>query len=221
MKEAKGFVKIVSAAEDEYMPGYPPMSPVTNSYFTMWAMFDVQFGCSRETIGTCVLRATREFDCPNWLFDAFSIMQQSRMKFFVHCGHKDGSVKLREVGSEKIVTCLVPTGYVGEQGQIWFARLLPPPNALCSQHIVFTTPYVIRSFAEQDFVDCIERETKRMEAKKKFKKGENHQDHFMKYGANPTYWNEYVFCAYSNYQHDAIFLHGIPDIPATLPHAAH
>ena len=33
------------------MPSYPPISPVTTSYFTMWAFFDVLFGQSHETIG--------------------------------------------------------------------------------------------------------------------------------------------------------------------------
>ena len=40
----------------------------------------------------------------------------------------------------------------------------------------------------------------------------------MKYGVIPEYWNEYVFQAYSNFQSDVIFLHGIPDKPDSLPH---
>ncbi len=43
MKEAKGFVRIAGEAEDEYMPSGSPMSPLTVSYFTMWALFDVRF----------------------------------------------------------------------------------------------------------------------------------------------------------------------------------
>lgn len=34
--------------------------------------------------------------------------------------------------------------YAGREGQIWFARVLPPPNRLCRDHIVFNTPYVVR-----------------------------------------------------------------------------
>ena len=52
MREAKGYVRIAGSAEDEYMPGGPPMSPLTVSYFTMWALFDVRFGSSRETMGS-------------------------------------------------------------------------------------------------------------------------------------------------------------------------
>ena len=41
----------------------------------------------------------------------------------------------------------------------------------------------------------------------------------LKYGPEPNYWNEFVFRAYHHHQGDAIFLAGIPDLKATLPHA--
>ena len=75
MREAKGHVRIVSDAEDEYMPSGPPMSPLTVSYFSMWALFDVRFGSSRETMGSCILRIAPEFDCPSWLTDTVERMQ--------------------------------------------------------------------------------------------------------------------------------------------------
>ena len=33
------------------------------------------------------------------------------------------------------------------------------------------------------------------------------------------YWNEFVFKAYHHHQQDAVFLTGILDMEATLPHA--
>ena len=41
----------------------------------------------------------------------------------------------------------------------------------------------------------------------------------LKYGPEPNYWNEFVFKGYHHHQDDAIFLAGIPDLKATLPHA--
>ena len=44
----------------------------------------------------------------------------------------------------------------------------------------------------------------------------------MKYGPTRGYWNDYVFEAYVNYQSDAIYLAGlpdIPDIPESRPHS--
>jgi hypothetical protein len=48
---------------------------------------------------------------------------------------------------------------------------------------------------------------------------ETRHHHLLKYGLEPNYWNEFVFKAYHHHQHDAIFLTGIPDLQATLPHA--
>src|SRR5271156_2775513 len=39
--EFEPYYQIASPAEDEYMPAGPPMSPLTKSYFTSWAFFDV------------------------------------------------------------------------------------------------------------------------------------------------------------------------------------
>ena len=88
LREAKGYVRIVGDAKEEYMPGYPPMSPLTTSYFTMWAMFDVRFGSSQETMGTCILRIVPECDGLSWVTGIVELMQQSRMGFYVHCGIK-------------------------------------------------------------------------------------------------------------------------------------
>ncbi len=219
LREAKGYVRIVGDAKEEYMPGYPPMSPLTTSYFTMWAMFDVRFGSSQETMGTCILRIVPEFDGLSWVTGIVELMQQSRMGFYVHCGNKDGAVLLREVGTREVMSCLSPAGYRGRKGQIWFVRVLPPPDHSCHQHIVFNTPYVIRDYPERAFTDYLKREFARMKEEKKLRRVEGARHHLMKYGPDPNHWNEYIFCAYSNHQHDAIFLTGIPDIPQSLPHA--
>lgn len=86
MSEAKGYAKAVAKAEDEYVPEGPPISPLTASHFNMWAFFDLQFGSSRETIGTCILRVTESTGMPAWIADIVRPMQQSRMGFYVHMG---------------------------------------------------------------------------------------------------------------------------------------
>ena len=220
MREAKTFCKIVCDAEDEYMPQGPPMSPLTVSYFTMWSMFDVRFGKSRETIGSCILRLAPVFDFPPWLTDTVERMQRSRMGFYVHCGNASEVVRLREVGTREIVSCIVPAGYVGTDGEIWFVRVLPPPHSQCRHHIVYNTPYVIRDYPERSFVDYMARELARMPAREKPSGRDDARDRLMKYGPDPNHWNKYIFCAFSNHQYDAVFLTGIPDIPPSLPYAS-
>ena len=217
LREAKGFARIVGEAEEEYMPSWPPMSPVTVSYFAMWSIFDVRFGSSRETMGDCLLRIAPEFNCPAWMIDTFARMQQSRMGFYVHCGNADEGVLLREVGTQEIVVCLVPDGYTGREGEIWFVRVLPPPHSLCHRHVVFITPYVIQNWPEHAFIEYLERELARMKAGKPPRTDDLH-GHLMKHGPDPNHWNEYIFCAYTGHQADAIFLTGVPDVPHSLPH---
>jgi hypothetical protein len=106
MKETRQFVKIVGEAEDEYQPGGPPLSPLTISYFTMWSLFDVLFGQSYETIGTCILRIGELIDMPSWLLDVISLMQHSAMGIHVHCGTEGNLVRLRALGSQE--TRLLP-----------------------------------------------------------------------------------------------------------------
>src|ERR1019366_608000 len=53
--EFDAYWEIYGPAQKEYMPQGPPISPLTKSYFTSWAFFDVRFGRDGETIGTCLL----------------------------------------------------------------------------------------------------------------------------------------------------------------------
>ena len=126
---------------------------------------------------------------------------------------------MREVGTGEIVSCAVPAGYAGSEGQIWFVRMLPPPHPLCRHHVAFNTPYVIRDYPERAYVDYLERELARMKAKSPGGTDDALGD-LMKYGPDPNHWNEYIHCGYSGHRHEAIFLTGIPDIRQSLPHAS-
>ena len=218
MKETRQFVKIVGDAEDEYQPGGPPLSPLTVSYFTMWALFDVLFGQSHETIGTCILRIGPLIEMPPWLVDVIGLMQHSTMGVHLHCGTEGHLVRLRALGSQKTKLCHVPSGYVGQPGELWFVRLLPPANALFDYHIVFNTPYILVGVTERMFAEYLAREVGRLGSRNLPAKLEA-STYIMKHGPTANHWNEYIFCAYTGHQHDSVFLTGIPDIKESLPHA--
>ena len=146
-------------------------------------------------------------------------MQRSRMGFYVYCGSEGEGVLLHEIGTRNTVSCTVPTGYLGHEGQIWFVRLLPPPHRLSRRHIVFITPYVFGDHPESAFVDDVERQLARMRAKNNPRRTDDAHRRLMKYGPDPNQWNEYIFSAYSEHRDRAIFLTGIPDIRQSLPHA--
>jgi len=219
LKPLRQFCRIVAKAEDEYMPSYPPVSPVTTSFFTMWALFDLQFGQSHETIGTCIQTISKDMPFPGWIEDAIGVMQASRMGFYVHCGFEERYVRLREIGTGAITRCFSSSGYQGQEGQIWFVRLVAPSNALVNYHVVKTTPYVLVGTTENMIEAYLAREITRL-GNKPIPHDMDAHSFIMKHGPSPTHWNEYVFCAYSNFQEDAVFLSGVPDMKESLPCAS-
>ena len=212
LPEMEPFVEIISNAEDLLMPSAPPMSPLTTSYFTCWAFFDVCVGPAKETIGTTVLEVGGAFGMHRELLRLIRSMQESRMGLYAHEGVEGDLAVLREIGTGAMCRAVVPSGYAGQKGELWYVRVLPPPLPGGSEHVVFTTPYVVlrpglaewlayfsRTFPGQRPVGVYERH--------------------MKYGPKHMYWPDYVFEAYVNHRADAIYLEGLPDVPESRPHS--
>jgi len=141
---------------------------------------------------------------------------ESRIGTYEHLGSIDGLVQLRELITGDEFLCLVTPGYQGKRGQLWYVRRLPPPlPKLATYHILLITPYILMESTKDDWTQFLKRTLVKDH-------GENDRDRLhqlLKYGLSTNYWNEYVFQAYINHQTQAVFLAGIPDLKATLPHA--
>jgi hypothetical protein len=215
-----------AAAQEEYMPSGPPMSPLTTSYFTSWGFFDLcSSGAKKESLCTVATDFCKFQQVDEGLITLFETMQASRMGIYRHEGASNRFVFLRELVTNERVKAISPSGYRGNAGEVWFARVLPPPfqPAAFDYSLVFTTPYVLgKCGPRREFVPLVEEDWLAF-----FKRNlpRTNQDteapayaHLMKYGLSRNYWNEFVFLAYRNHRHDMILLEGFPDLPATLPH---
>jgi hypothetical protein len=110
--------------------------------------------------------------------------------------------------------CYVPAGHPGKTGELWFVRLCSPVGPV-DYHVAFTTPYVLTGFGKADWTAYLSKSVIGLTAPEKRRRlGE-----LLKYGREPDFWNEFIFKAYHNYRHDAIFLTGLPDVPGSMPHA--
>ena len=208
------YYRAVLHAQDEYIPGGPPMSPLTGSYFTTWAFFDLRFGPDRETIGTCLLDVGGLLGMSTEVVEAVRLMSETRMGVYEHGGIEDGRCLLRELITDDESECHVPAGYPGKAGELWFVRLCPPVEPV-SYHVAFTTPYILTDFGRADWTAYLSKSLIGLTAPEKRRRlGE-----FLKYGKGPGFWNEFVFQAYHHHRPDAIFLTGLPDVPGSLPHA--
>jgi hypothetical protein len=215
LPEMRKFARIVAKAEEEYLPSGPPMSPLTGSFFTSWAFFDLQFD-GTDTLATCLIEAN-EVVCMNPdQLDACQKMSDSRMGIYEHTGRDGKFVRLKELLTGDEFVCHCSSGYQGREGELWYVRLLPPllPE-MAAYHVTFTTPYILIETTKGDWQQFFKRS---LSVPKGADQRQSLHRH-LKYGPDPNYWNEFVFKAYHHHQHDAIFLTGIPDLEATLPHA--
>lgn len=216
LPEMRTFTKEVASAEDEYMPSGPPMSPLTTSYFTSWAFFDYEIGNTTDTLASCLIDANDIIWMNPDQLDALNKMNESRMGIYEHHGWQETHVRLRELLTDREYVCHVGSGYRGKAGELWFVRLFPPLlPSLANYHVAFTTPYVLIDATKKDWTDFLRRNMVGMKASNQAEA----LHRLLKFGRRKNYWNEFVFLAYHHHQADAIYLSGISDLKATLPHA--
>lgn len=216
LKEMDRFARLIFQAEEEYLPSGPPMSPLTISFFTCWAFFDACVGLAEETIGTTTMAVGSAFGMHEELVRVIGLMQESRMAVYVHEGADRDRIVLRELitGSERKAIC--PSGYRGRKGELWYARVLPPPVPGLEEHVVLTTPYLLIEPGEREWLAYFHRTLPDAPARDRIAAYEHH----MKFGPTRRYWSEFVLEAYVNYRPEVIFLRGLPDVPESRPHSS-
>ncbi len=212
LDEFEPYYEIVVKAEDEYMPSGPPMSPLTRSYFTTWAFFDLGFGPYKETLGKCLLDAAAMLGFDEKVMDVIRTCSESRMGFYEHTGRMGNRCQFSELITNTQIDCHVPTGYQGHIGELWYGRILPPISPV-KYHVFLTTPYILLDFGKDDWIAYLKKSLLDLKVPEGMRLA-----HFLKHGKEPNQWNEFIFQAYHHHQFDAIFLAGLPDVPGSLPH---
>jgi len=214
--EMRAYAQEVGSAEDEYMPSAPPMSPLTMSFFTCWALYDHRIGKTTDTLADCLIEANDTICMNPHQLDALRKMSQSRMGIYEHQGMSDTHVRLRELITDREFVCHSTSGYRGKKGELWYVRLFPPLEPeLAAYDIVFTTPYVLIGQSKDDWIAYLRRNIVGLKSSSEV----DALQRLLKFGLRKNYWNEFVLLAFHHHQADAIFLTGIPDLKATLPHA--
>ncbi len=208
----------VEAAQEEYTPDGPPMSPISKSYYLNWAMFDIPTGINRETLGSCVAVVSKALGSHPGHVEFIEQMCRTRPGFYVHEGFEGDSVVLRELITQKRYPTIVPSGYRGEPGNLLLLRILPSFLPEYPQALAMTTPYRIISPGVQAWEAYFDRTLAAFGGKDRVRGYEA----LMKYGAPPhghKYWTEYIFEAYADYELEVVFLEGLPDVDASRPHS--
>lgn len=208
------FFKTINAAHEAYQPEGPPMSPLTNSYFSCWLMFDVAVGLQKETLTTIIIDLAKQLGLHQQMVEVFQLMQNSRMGIYEYIGNKDDKVLLKELTTDEVITCICPAGHHGQyKGELWLVRILPPVFGMFDYSLVFTTPYILLNPTTEGWLEYLNRTI----SKKKSRTIANSLENLMKYGLSDNYWNEYIFQAYVNFKPELIYLEGLPDVSSSRP----
>ena len=218
LREFKDFAGVVGDAEETYMPGWPPVSPVSVSFFASWALLDLPVSTTGETICSCAIETGRAFGMPADFLSILETMGGSAMGIYRHLGWRDGTVGLRDILDDQIYRCIVPSGHRGADGELWYVRLLPPLTEASTYGLAFTSPYILRGSTDADWFAFFERQERTPPPQGMVEEMALRRKALFKRGPDPNYWNEYVFLGYHDASDSAIELCGIPDLPKTLPH---
>lgn len=204
----KPYVEIVSPANSKYNPDGPPFSSLTRSYFSTWAFFDLKFGPDQERLAECILFLAKDLEIPGQIYELIYRMLHSRMGVYEQCGVSGSLVLLRDVADDKIYNCYIPSLELGEKGQLWYVRRLPP-FLDWNYSVIFTTPYLLTS-SKEVWHSFFNRALQKMTTNKPRSLSDAIHD-LQKTGLNTHYWNDYIFSSYSDSRENAIFLKGVPD----------
>jgi len=215
LPEMKALAKLVGTAQDDYMPSWPPMSPITTSFFWCWANFDAAVNAHRETLGSVTLAVATEFGVHPKMLTLMQTFNDSRMGVYRVEGHGESHVQLRDLVTSQQCSAICESGYTGSVGELWFARVLPPALPAQTDYVVFTSPYVLIAPDVMGWTEYFDRIAAKDSHRSRIEALQRH----LKWGTSRRYWTEFVFEGYVNHQPGAIFLKGLPDVPASRPHS--
>src|SRR2546428_14147562 len=147
----------IEQVQDDYQAGYPPMSPITVSFYMHWLLYDVRFGADRETIGVWLLGVSDLMKFHYVQVEALRNLCNSRIGIFEARPRDQGRYGLRELITGREVVAVIPSGYNKSHAARMVTPRAPPPEGVVGDHVSITTPHILLGTTEQDEQDDVRR----------------------------------------------------------------
>lgn len=208
------FNNTLADLQENYMPSYPPMSPVTSSFFQAWMVLDARIPSHGPTLGGLFAQYLKGRNALRYLWKTLDALNDSYGSFYEVVGPGGNRVQLWDIAGEKEICCWNSSAYSGEAGEVWYVRVLPSFLDACDYSVTLNTPYVFRNEGRRSWADFFRRHRYSGNG------SAGELQSYLKHGKFLEYWMEFVFQAYCNHTGNAIFLSGLPDNTASRPHSA-
>jgi hypothetical protein len=206
--------RISIPAMHEYEPSWPPISPISISFFNSWASFDLRIGKDKESFTSCVIDLQKHLGIEENLCTLFKTMNDSHLGIYKVISKNNNKIGLEDLFTKRQYLCFNANHAGLVENNLCLMRLLPPLDEKFDYYIALESPYILLSSEKlwQKFLErTIGGQNKLEETEIKYRK-------FMKEALDPLYWLEYLFQAYAGHTDLVIYLEGLPDIKSSRPH---
>lgn len=203
----------IAGLQEEHMPSYPPMSPVTTAFWASWMVFDAYDSFTGVTLGGLFAQYLQHKGSFDYLRQALIPLNDSFCSFYEVTDVDAHGVTLWDIAGRQELKCWNSSGYPGCEGEVWYVRLLPPFVKGSNRWVTVSTPYVFRDGDRRKWEAFFQRYLG-----SKYGAGHPLRD-YLKYGKSLGYWLEFLFQAYAGHTGNMIKLTGVPDDAASLPHS--
>lgn len=208
IKEFKKHRKMIDIAEAQYLPE-DPFSPVFDSYFTMWTLFDAEVEKTGKVLADVVKTLKFPLKIDEDTIDLIERMKATYPGIYI-CEEKLSELFLvREIPSGRLVEAVLEPGLeeVVEEENILMVRLIEDVQE--GTHVQLSSPYIIQS-TEDDWREFF--------ADQGIKGGKpfdlNKYRTFMKKGKFPGFWMHYVNTTCLSVNDMSVTLDGTPVLSA-------
>ena len=207
--------KMLIKAGNKYVPNDLIIPPITKTFYSGWSNFDFIFNeKDKETLSTIAIDLYQFISNDKVMIEFYENMQKSYMGIYRVERVFERFVFLTELITEKEIKAIVPSGHIGEKGEIWYVRIFPSPVTIkqFDYSMVYNTPYVLgknKASTENEWLNFFDRNL----PKPKIQNRIEAYEYLMKYGLSRNYWIDFIQASYRPvFRNEVIFLEGVPDI---------
>lgn len=199
---------------NRYAPHPDESTPVTFSFLSLWMLCDLPFGRDRETIGSCLLDLLRAVEADAASLQLIHSLSESRMGVYQHQGRSGRFVIMRELVSGRELQVQSASGHRGERGELWFVRLGAPLDEDQDYYVTLNTPFILTDASVDDWTAYL---NKSLVTASGDEPRTLHE--LLKFGRRPESWHEFLVRGFVRSDQHAVYVAGLPDVPASLPNS--
>jgi len=235
-----GLARFHEEVEEEYMPGGPPQSPVYDSFSMQFVLSAVPQGIGSETPYSVLARLLLRDPSRARLQAMAQSLADSRLDLYRVKEASGNGAEIEPVLASGTVSVRL-TGPFLRAGDFCLMRVLP----FGDRFFVADSPYLLKA-SEEDWREYLarvvskeqsassaaapqkasklsskEQTRRRQKDKARAKRNEPEEiiSRHLKFGASPRHWLDYIMDAYAGERRGIVYLAGVPDRPALLPHS--